>query len=321
VTRFGFHASHEETAPGPLLRDVQRAEQAGFAAAMCSDHLAPWSRAQGESGFAWSWLGAALATTDLRFGVVTAPGQRYHPAVHAQAIATLGAMFPGRFWAALGSGEALNEHVTGDRWPSKPERNARLAECVDVFRALLAGEEVSHDGRVRVDRARLWTLPTEQPPLLAAAVTPATARWAAGWADGLVTVNQPVEVLREVIAAFREGGGEGKPVSLQVHVCWAQDDDAALRQAHEVWAAASIGGDVAWDLETPDDFEHVASYLRPEDVADAVVASADPQLHVDRLQELAGLGFDEVYVHHVGREHDAFLDAYGEKVLPALRSG
>jgi probable non-F420 flavinoid oxidoreductase len=318
VTRFGFHASHEETGPGALLRDTQQAERAGFPAAMCSDHFAPWSRAQGQSGFAWSWLGAALATTDLPFGVVTAPGQRYHPAVHAQAIATLGQMFPGRFWAALGSGQALNEHITGDRWPRKSERNARLRECADVIRALLAGEEVTHTGRVTVDRARLWSRPEQPPALLAAATTPATARWAGEWADGLITVNAPVETLREVVGAFREGGGGG-PVHLQVHVCWADDDEAALRQAHALWAPVVLGGDVAWDLETPADFEQMAGFVRPDDLHPSVLAGSDPQQHVAWLQELAGLGlFDDVYVHHVGHEHRGFLDVYGEHVLPAL---
>ena len=169
MTVIGFHNSHEQIHPAQLLRDVQHAEQVGFTAAMCSDHLVPWNPRQGHSGFAWSWLGAALATTGLPFGAVNAPGQRYHPAIVAQAIATLGAMFPGRFWVALGTGEASNEHITGDRWPRKEVRNARLRECVDVIRALLAGEEVSHDGLVTVDRARLWTLPAEPPKLYGAA--------------------------------------------------------------------------------------------------------------------------------------------------------
>src|SRR3954470_9281314 len=156
MTVIGFHCSHEQISPAQLLRDVQRAERAGFTAGMSSDHFSPWSIRQGESGFAWSFLGAALATTSLPFGVVNAPGQRYHPAIIAQAIATLAQMFPGRFWVALGSGENSNEHVTGDPWPRKPVRDARLRECVDVIRALLAGEEVSHDGLVTVDRAKLW---------------------------------------------------------------------------------------------------------------------------------------------------------------------
>jgi G6PDH family F420-dependent oxidoreductase len=169
MTTVGWHASHEQIPPSELLRAVRLAEQAGFDAAMSSDHFSPWSERQGESGFAWSWLGAAMATTDLPFGVVTAPGQRYHPAIIAQAAATLSEMFPGRFWMALGTGEASNEHITGDRWPAKHTRNRRLAECVAVIRALLAGEEVSHDGLIRVDRARLYTLPTQTPQLIGAA--------------------------------------------------------------------------------------------------------------------------------------------------------
>src|SRR3712207_662078 len=187
----GFHNSHEQIHPAELLKAVQHAEEVGFTAAMCSDHFAPWNPNQGHSGFAWSWLGAALATTSLPFGAVNAPGQRYHPAIVAQAIATLGAMFPGRFWVALGSGEAMNEHITGDPWPRKDVRDARLRECVEIIRALLAGEEVTHDGLVTVDRARIWSLPEEPPALIGPAVTPARAGRHAAWAAGLVTPNQP----------------------------------------------------------------------------------------------------------------------------------
>jgi G6PDH family F420-dependent oxidoreductase len=155
----GFHCSHEQISPAQLLDDVRHAEAAGFTAGMSSDHLSPWSERQNESGFAWSFLGAALATTQLPFGVVTAPGQRYHPVIIAQAIATLAQMFPGRFWAALGSGEASNERVTGEAWPRKEIRDQRLIECVDVIRRLHQGEEVSHDGLIHVNRAKLWTLP------------------------------------------------------------------------------------------------------------------------------------------------------------------
>lgn len=320
MTRFGFHASHEQIPPAQLLTDVQGAQRSGFGAAMCSDHFAPWSAAQGQSGHAWPWLGAALATTDLSFGVVTAPGQRYHPAVHAQAIATLAQMFPGRFWAALGSGQAVNEHVTGDRWPPKRERETRLLECVQVIRALLAGEEVTHRGLVTVDRARLWTLPEIAPELHGAAVTAATAEWVAGWADGLITVNQPVDVLREVLAAFRAGGGEGKPTKLQVHVSWARSQDEAEALAYEQWAPALLGSPVAWELSLPSEFEHMAAYVRPGDVHPGVLASNDPEQHVAWLAELGELGFDEVYVHHVGQDQADFLDVYGSHVLPALEA-
>src|SRR5918994_5032921 len=209
MTVIGFHCSHEQIDPAHLLRDVQHAEQAGFTAGMSSDHLSPWSGRQGESGFAWSFLGAALATTNLPFGVVNAPGQRYHPAIIAQAIATLAQMFPGRFWAALGSGEASNERITGQEWPRKDVRDQRLVECVDVIRRLLNGEEVSFNGLVHVNRARLWTLPATVPDLVGPAVTPQTAARHAAWADGLVTVNQSRDALGEVLDSYRGAGGRG----------------------------------------------------------------------------------------------------------------
>jgi probable non-F420 flavinoid oxidoreductase len=314
----GFHASHEQIAPGPLLAAAQRAQQAGFDAAMCSDHLAPWSTRQGESGFAWSWLGAALATTELPFGVVTAPGQRYHPVILAQAVATLGAMFPGRFWAALGSGEAMNEHVTGDRWPTKNERDERLRECVDVMRALLAGEEVTHHGRVTVDRARVWSLPEVPPRLVGAAVTPATARRHADWADGLVTVNQPVEALRQVVGEYRDAGGRGE-LALQVHVAWAEDDEAAFAVAHDQWRSNLLPPTVNWDIETPEQYDAIGELVQPDAVRGSVLVDHDAQRLADRIAELVECGFDEVYLHHVSKEQDAFLEVASSTLLPRLR--
>jgi probable non-F420 flavinoid oxidoreductase len=316
----GFHASHEQVAPSELLASVQAAERAGFGAAMCSDHLAPWSSRQGHSGHAWSWLGAALATTSLPFGVVTAPGQRYHPAIIAQAIATLSELFPGRFWAALGSGEALNEHVTGEPWPSKPIRDARWLECANVIRSLLAGEEVSYDGLVTVDRARIWVSLPIQPALIGAAVSAATARLVGGWADGLITVNQPHEELRKVIAAFREGGGEDKPTYLQVHLSWAEDHETAVRIAHEQWRTNVFDSRLAWNLETPGQFEAAARFVRPEDVVGSVLVSSDLERHVEWLRELIDLGFDAIYLHHVGQEQGPFIEAFGAKVLPEVTS-
>ena len=316
----GFHASHEQLSPRQLLDAVVAAEAAGFQAAMCSDHLAPWSERQGHSGFAWSWLGAALQATSLPFGVVTAPGQRYHPTVTAQAIATLGDLFPGRSWAALGSGEALNEHVTGDLWPSKEDRDARLLECVEVIRALLRGEEVSHDGLVTVDRARVWSLPDQPPPLLGAAVSEETARTVGGWADGLITVNQPVGRLRRVIDAFRDGGGDGKGVSVQVHLSWAEDEETALSIAHDQWRTNTFGSDLAWNLELPSQFDEAAKHVRPEDVHDSVLVSSDPGRHVKWLLELADLGVDAIYLHHVGREQERFIETFADHVLPEVTS-
>jgi len=318
MPRIGIHASHEQIAPSRLLAAVRHAESAGFDAAMCSDHFSPWSERQGESGFAWSWLGAALEATDLSLGCVNAPGQRYHPAIIAQAAATLAEMYPGRFWVALGTGEASNEHITGAPWPDKATRNARLRECVDVMRALFAGEVVDHDGLVTVDRARLWTLPAEPPQLIGAAVSEATARWAGEWADGLVTINQPRATLERVVAAFRDGGGADKPVFLQVHLSWAPDEGQALDIAHDQWRTNLFQPPIPWDLQTVEAFDEAARFVRPEDVRDGVLVSADLAQHAGWLQELSELGFEAIYLHHVGRELEPFIDAFGERVLPEL---
>lgn len=319
MTRWGFHASHEQVSPRQLLADVQHAEQAGFDMAMCSDHFSPWSERQGHSGYTWAWLGAALATTSLRLGCVSAPGQRYHPAVHAQRIATLGQMFPGRFWVALGSGEASNEHITGDRWPHKEERTRRLEECVDVIRRMLAGEEVTHHGLVTVDRARLWERPDPVPELIGPAVSVESAARVAAWADGLVTVNQPVETLRQVVDAYRGAGGRG-PLALQVHLSWAGTEEEALTTAHEQWGGNVFGPPISWDVETTEAFDVLWKRVQPEEVRESVNVSADLGRHRDWLAQYAELGFDEIYLHHVGQEQQGFIDAFGSKVLPDLRS-
>src|SRR5690606_11864787 len=220
MARIGYHVSHEQFTPRELLEWVCKAEDAGFACAMSSDHIAPWSKRQGQSGFALSWLGAAMQATNLSFGLITVPaGWRYHPTITAQAGATLAHMFPDRFrWMALGSGQALNEHVTGERWPSKAERNARGQSAAEIIRALWAGPTVSRDGPIRVDEARLYTLPEQAPQLIGAALTPSTAAWAGSWADGLITINQSRDKLQAIIDAFRAGGGDGKPLILQTHL-------------------------------------------------------------------------------------------------------
>ena len=314
----GLHCSHEQIPPSRLLGHVRHAEAAGFGAIMSSDHFSPWSERQGESGFAWSWLGAAMGATALPFGVVNAPGQRYHPAIVAQAAATLCEMFPGRLWVALGTGEASNEHITGDPWPGKATRNARLRECVEVMRALFSGETVTHDGLVRVDRAKLHTLPPEPPPLIGPAISVETARWAGEWADGLATVNQPRAKLEEMIDAFRSNGGEEKRLVLQVHLSWAPSEEDALRIAHDQWRTNVFPPPTCWDLELHEDFDRLARDVTPDQVRDTVLVSADLARHAGWLEELAALGFDEINLHHVGQDLSAFIDAFGEHVLPRL---
>lgn len=318
MPRIGYHASHEQFTPGELLRCVQAAEGAGFTAAMCSDHLYPWSEAQGQSGFAWSWLGAALQATALPMGVFNAPGYRYHPAIIAQACATLASMYPGRFWIAVGSGEAVNEHVTGTVWPEKEARNERLLECVEVMRALWAGETVTHHGHVTVVDAKLYTRPAEAPKIIAGALGPETAAWAGAWADGMVTVSQPPDQLRAIVEAFREGGGAGKPMYLQVKLCYAASEAEARREAHEQWRTNILPGPVLSTLRTVEEFEAAATFVRPEDVGEYVRISADLGRHLEWLRGDLELGFDELYLHNVGRGQRAFIEAFGERVLPAL---
>jgi probable non-F420 flavinoid oxidoreductase len=319
MARIGFHASHEQFRPSELVRLVKVAEAAGFDCAMSSDHFRPWGPAQGQSGFAWAWLGAALQATRLPFGVISAPGYRYHPAILAQAAATLCEMFPGRLWMCLGSGQRLNEDLTGVAWPEKAERNARLRECADIIRALLNGETVSHYGRVTAVECKLYSLPKSPPLLLGAAVTESTAEFVGRWADGLLTVSGKADQVRKVVEAFRRGGGAGKPLFMQVGLNWAPSDDEALQSAHEQWRYNVLGGEVNWELRSPNDFDTATRFVRPEDMRESLLISSDPNQHVEWLSEFIELGFEELQLHQVGRDQHRFVDAFGAKVLPQLR--
>jgi coenzyme F420-dependent glucose-6-phosphate dehydrogenase len=314
-----YHASHEQFPPSALVRYTRLAEQAGFTAVSSSEHLQPWSPRQGQSGFAWAWLGAAMQATALPFSVVCAPGPRYHPMVLAQAAATLAELFPGRFHLALGSGEGLNERVTGEPWPPKPERHARLLECVGIMRALWAGETVTHDGRVRVEGGRLYTRPATPLRLFGAAVTAETAQWVGGWADGLLTVGGAPEAVRQRLDAFSEGGGAGKPVILQVALSYACDEAEARQGAYEQWRTNVFPSDVLAELWTPEQFEAVARYVRVEDLETSVRISADIQRHLAWLQQDVALGVSQINLHNVNRRQEAFIDVFGACILPMLQ--
>ena len=318
--RVGYHCSHEQYPPEELLRLVRRAEQAGFTSAMCSDHFHPWSSDQGHSGFAWSFLGAALEATSLAFGVVTVPGGwRYHPAIIAQAAATLDRMYPDRFWIATGSGEAVNERIVGAGWPLKAERNARLREAVEIIRALWRGETVTHHGLIHVEEARLHTRPEGRHPLIVgAALTEATAEWMGQWADGLITVVGERAHMQRVIDAFHRGGGEGKPLFLQAQHSFAPSDDVALLEAWEQWRSVSFPSSVLAELRSPAQFEEAAGFVRPEDIGMRIRVSSDPARHAEWLREYVEMGFAEVNVHNVNLRQDAFIDVFGERVLPEL---
>lgn len=275
-------------------------------------HFHPWTERQGQSGFAWAWLGAAMQATRLPFGVVCAPGQRYHPAIIAQAAATLAEMFPGRFWIALGTGQNLNEHITGDPWPPKPERQSRLAEAVAVIRALWAGETVNHETPwFRVSDAKLYTRPDAPPRIYGAAITETTAEWVGGWADGLITVSKEADGLRK-------GGGDDKPMALQAAISFAEDEGEALSAAHRNWPIATVDLTKNQDLASPRDFDQETAPTRPEDLKDKLRISADVRRHADWIRRDAELGFGEIYLHHIGPDPERFVREFGEKVLPGL---
>lgn len=257
-----------------------------------------------------------MAQTSIDYGIVNCPAYRYHPAIIAQAAATLDEMFPGRFWMCPGSGQALNESITGERWPAKPERNTRLKECVDIMQALWRGETVTHQGLVQVEKAKLYTPPKEKIRLIGAAITPETAAWVAGWADGLITVSQPQEKLEKVVEAWRKHGGADKPMSLKVQLSYDETDEEARTGAHEQWKANVFASDLQAELRTPKQFDQAAEFVRPEEMDGAVNISSDPEKHIQWLEKYVEMGFTQLDLHNVNRKQEQFIRVFGEAVLP-----
>jgi coenzyme F420-dependent glucose-6-phosphate dehydrogenase len=320
MAKIGYHVSHEQFKPSELLKYVQIAEQAGFTHALSSDHFHPWGEQQGQSGFAWSWLGAAMqATPALSYRIVNAPGERYHPAIIAQAAATLAEMFPDRFWLTVGSGQALNEHITGRKWLIKHARNARLKECVDIIRALWAGETVTHHGLVVVEDAKLYTRPQVAPLIIGAAITAETAEWLGSWADGLITVSHPIDKLKTIVEAFRRGGGAGKPMILKVQLSYDRTDEQARQGAYDQWRNNVFKSSVLAELKNVDQFDAIGQFVQPQELDTCVRISSNPEQYVEWIQQYIQLGFDEIILHNVNREQQRFIEEFGEQVLPTLK--
>ncbi len=320
MTRYGYHVSHEQFDPNDLLAWVQQAEDAGFELCTASDHLHPWNERPGHSAFVWSWLGAAMQATSLDFRTVSCPGYRYHPAILAQAGATVAHMFPGRLAMCLGSGQRLNEATMGIAWPVKPERNAKLKESVDVMRRLWDGERVTHHGRFTVEEVKLYTRPEEPIQVIGAAVTPDTARWLGSWADGLLTLcGGPEDDLRAVIDAFREGGGEGKPVTCQMKLAWGREERALREDALHTWGTNLVIGQVVWEIPQPMQFEEAAAYFTTEDLDRTVRVSTSLDQHAEWAAGYAACGVDELILHNVATNQTEFIEEFGAHVLPQLK--
>ena len=318
MTALGYHASHEQFSPSDLLEYVRLADDWGFDHALASDHFHPWSERQGESGHVWSWLGAAMESTDLTFGTVNAPGYRYHPAIVAQAAATLREMYPERFWLAVGSGQLLNEGITGTDWPIKDERNARLEECAHVMTRLWDGEEVTHHGRVTVERATLYSRPPTPPPVVGAALSEETAAWLGRceWTDGMITVATPDhEADAARVEAFREHAPD-KSVALKVQLSYAADEERALRSAVDQWRTNCVPGPVTQELRTPAEYDELGAEIDEGQVEENVRVSSDLEAHVEWIETDLKLDVDRVYLHNVNANQEAFIADFGDDVVP-----
>jgi coenzyme F420-dependent glucose-6-phosphate dehydrogenase len=318
MAEIGYTLSSEEHGPTDLVRYARAAEDAGFSFASISDHYHPWTDRQGHSPFVWSVLGGISQATErleLITGV-TAPIIRIHPAIVAHAAATTAALLPGRFSLGVGTGENLNEHIHGDRWPSIDERLEMLDEAIDVIRLLWEGGQQTHRGRFyTVEQARVYDLPEEPPPILVAAKGEKATRLAAEKGDGLVATAPD----RELLSNFDEAGGKGKPRYGQLHVCWARTEEDARRTANEWWPNTTIPGELGVELPLPRHFEQAAELVSEDDVAQGVICGPDPERHIQGIHEYVDAGFTHVYLHQVGPDQDGFFGFYEEQVLPKFR--
>ena len=313
----GYTLSSEEHGPNELVRNARAAEEAGFAFATVSDHFHPWTDRQGQSPFVWSVIGGvAQATQRLRLGTgVTCPTIRIHPAIVAQAAATSAVMMEGRFFLGVGTGEELNEHVTGARWPSPDARLEMLEEAIEVMRLLWQGGYQTHLGKhYTVEQARIYTLPDEPVPIAVAASQPRAARLAGRLGDAFIGVAPDEELIGE----FEEGGGKSKPRYGQLHVSYAESEEEGRKTAHEIWPNAAMGGALGQELATTSHYEAVAELVSEEDVAESVVCGPDPDRHLEEIRAYEKAGFDHVFVHQIGPRQDAFLRFYEREIIPQL---
>ena len=317
TVQLGYTLSCEEHGPNELVRNARAAEDAGFEFLTISDHFHPWTDAQGQSPFVWSVIGGvAQATQRVRLGTgVTCPTIRIHPAIIAQAAATSQVMLKGRFFLGLGTGEELNEHVTGARWPGPQERLEMLEEAIEVLRTLWQGGYQSHYGKhYTVEQARIFTLPDEPPPLAIAAAQSEAAQLAGRHGDMFITTS-PDEELR---GEFEQAGGAGKPCYGQLHVCYAASEEEGRKTAYELWPNAVMGGALGQELAITSHYEAVAELVREDDVAESVICGPDPERHLEAIREYEQAGFTHVFVHQIGSDQEGFLSFYAERILPEL---
>lgn len=319
MVELGYALSSEEHPPKDLVRYAQRAEEIGFTFALISDHYHPWIDQQGQAPFVWSTIGGIAATTQrLRLGTgVTCPIMRIHPAVIAQAAATAGAMMPGRFFLGVGTGEALNEHITGEHWPPTSVRQDMLDEAIEIIRLLWQGEEINYWGEFfTVENARIYTLPDPLPELFVAASGKESATLAGEIGDGLIATKPDEKVVKE----FEDGGGKGKPKIGQIKVCWAESEEKALDTVSKYWPVEPIPGPLHSDLPTPAHFEAAAKLIHKDDLKQSIILGPDPQKHLEKIQKYLDIGVDQIYFHQVGPDQEGFFKFYQKEILPRFQT-
>jgi G6PDH family F420-dependent oxidoreductase len=315
--KIGYFLSCEEHAPAELISQARRAEAAGFHGLWISDHFHPWTDEQGNSPFVWSVIGGLAGATSLPVTTgVTCPTIRIHPAIIAQAAATSKVMLQGRFSLGVGSGENLNEHVLGDRWPRAGVRLEMLEEAIQVMRLLWEGGTKSYRGKYyQVENARIYTLPDEPPEVLISGFGPRATRLAGRIGDGYCHTAPDAEML----SLFRESGGGDKPAHAGTKVCWGEDEAAARETAHRLWPNEQLPGELAQELPTPRHFEQASSLVTEEMVGEALPCGPDPEKHLQSIRQYVDAGFDEVYVQQIGHEQEGFFRFYEREILPEFR--
>jgi G6PDH family F420-dependent oxidoreductase len=313
--KLGYFLSSEEWGPHDLVELAVKAQRAGFDRLWISDHYHPWNDEQGHSPFVWSVIGAIAAATENMTvtTAVTCPTLRIHPAIIAQAAATSAVLLGGRFVLGLGSGEALNEHILGDRWPDADERLEMLEEAVHVIRRLWEGGFQDHRGRhYRVQHARVYDLPDAPPPIVISGFGPKSIELAGRVGDGYCTVQPDAEAVNQ----FRSGAKRGNLVQGGMKVCLGADEARARKLVHRLWPNEALPGELAQVLPTPQHFEQASQLVTEEMVAEEVPCGPDIARHIEQIGQFAAAGFDELYVNQIGPGQDEFFDAYREHVLP-----
>jgi coenzyme F420-dependent glucose-6-phosphate dehydrogenase len=310
MPEIGFALSSEDHPPNDLVRQAALAEQAGFTFCLISDHYHPWISKQGHAPFVWSTLGGiAEATSTIRVGTgVTCPLIRIHPAIVAQAAATVGCMMPGRFFLGVGTGENLNEHVLGARWPAPDERLEMLEEAVEAMRLLWQGGEQTHRGKhYTVDRTQIFDIPDGGVDVYVAAAQPNAAELAGRIGDGLISTSPDEEVVQKF--------GQDKPKLGMMHCAYDTDAQAGLKRAHELWPNNALQGSLSQELPTPSDFEGAAPMVSKDDIAESIPHGPDPAKYLEQISDFEQAGFTHVYIHQIGDNQEEFCEWAKQNLL------